>query len=332
MQIVGLIFGLVTAWGHSVAYVLTRAYTVGGHGSPLQLLVRSHALIGVIAALTLPGVVWWAGERLPGPGVIWLLPVLAAAGFATGQCCMFGALRHTEASRAAPPLSLKIPLLAVVTSFVLGPPLQARQWAAVGLAVAATAVLGGAGGRLPRAAVVRLAGAVVAYATTDTLITRFLDQLKRPGDGPADAFMIALAGFACIYTIAGLAAAVGLIRFGSRDLRAWRACLPYTATWIVTTTALYAAFATLGVVFANIVQSSRTLWSVVLGMILARAGVTAVEARTTGRVALQRLAAAALLFAAIVLFAWPADPATPAEPAPPPAEPPRAVQTDPKPD
>ena len=78
---------------------------------------------------------------------------------------------------------------------------------------------------------------------------------------------------------------------------------PYAAVWFVAMAALYACFALCGIVLGNIVQNTRGLLSIALGWLVARAGRTDREERVSRAVLARRVAAAALLLAAVALYA-----------------------------
>ena len=310
LLILGIILGLTTGIGHSLAYLASRAFTAAGHGTTLQLLARAHALLGLVAAAALP--FFLDPPRFSGLGWGWAYPLLATAGFVCGQAAMFTSLKYTDASRAAPMLALKIPVLAVFGSVVLGQPLGALQWVSVGLAVAAAFALNGVGGRIPTPALLRLGVAILAYAATDSFITRFIGLIARPEDTAVERCAVAVTAACFTYILAGVLAASLLPRLGSRELRDWVRAGPYTATWILAMVSLYGGFAILGVVYTNILQSSRTLWSVLLGAALAHHGWSHLEAKHGAGVVARRIAAATLMLAAVVLFALTGERADPA--------------------
>ena len=65
---------------------------------------------------------------------------------------------------------------------------------------------------------------------------------------------------------------------------------------------LYICFGLIGVVFGNIVQSTRGLFSIVIGASLAHAGWHGLETQVDRRTLTRRLLAAALMTAAIALY------------------------------
>lgn len=65
---------------------------------------------------------------------------------------------------------------------------------------------------------------------------------------------------------------------------------------------LFACFEQIGTVNGNIVQSTRGIWAIVLGVLLARCGHTYLEEKTSWPVVMRRLFATLLLMLAIVLY------------------------------
>jgi hypothetical protein len=90
------------------------------------------------------------------------------------------------------------------------------------------------------------------------------------------------------------------VRPFSREDR--RAALGYAATWLASMVALYVCFALVGPVFGTILQSTRGLFSVVLGAVLAHRGWHELEPPVTRGAFLRRLAAAAFMTAAIAVY------------------------------
>jgi hypothetical protein len=78
--------------------------------------------------------------------------------------------------------------------------------------------------------------------------------------------------------------------------------LLFALVWFGAMLLLFSSFSTIGVVFGNIVQSTRGVLSIVLGWFIARAGFEHLEQRTAPGIALRRTAAALLMSAAISLF------------------------------
>lgn len=296
---IGIFLGLGTALCHSLAYLGTRWFTQDRGHTTAQLLVISHTMMGAVsigAAFLL-----WPERLAWQPG--WVRPFAGLVGcFVVAQTCLLLSLRDADASRIAPLLGLKVAVLAVI-SVLLGGGLSATQWLAVGLAVAAAWVLNGVGGRLPWRVTALVATACLLYAGADTLIVEAIGQVRRIS-GDRSVMGVPLFMVAAVYAVVGLLGAVLLPMFGTRRAVVWRDALPYAGSWLLAMVLLYATFAAVGTVLGAILQSTRGLMSIGLGIGLAAMGWHHLEQKHGPAVQAQRLTAAVLMCAAVVLYVW----------------------------
>ena len=300
--VLGIIFGIVTAWGHSFAYLASRWFTVEGHGRPTQLLAVGHLQLGVLSAAALP-LVWpselawdwsWAGPVLIG-----------TVALAISQASLFAALRHTDASAVAPLLSLKIAVLAAVAWIGFGEAQTPLQILGVALAVLGALLLNGLGGRPPWRALGWAGVTILGYATCDTTINIAIEAIiEQTGVTGVPARLNAgVAVAAMVYGAAGVLAGASLPWFGSRDPQLWRRAVPYVASWALAMIGLYCTFALLGAVYGAILQNTRALWSIVLGAVLAHRGWAHLETPHGRGVLAARILAALFLIGAVGLYA-----------------------------
>ncbi|MEM7626909.1 MAG: EamA family transporter [Planctomycetota bacterium] len=299
-MILGIALGLMTALGHSLAYLATRWFTQDRGRPTTQLLVLAHVMMGVVSGLALP----WLWPDGVGLDAVWLKPYAALVFFfVIAQSCLIGSLKYADASRVAPLISLKVAMLAGIT-VAMGATILPIQWAAVGLAVAAAFVLNGVGGRMPGRATGLVVLACVCYALADTMILEVIEA-GRALSGDRSVMGGPLWCVGVVYAGTGVLA-VGLLPWwGGRDVRgweAWRDALPYTGAWLGAMVMLYATFASVGLVFGAILQSTRGLISIGLGVALAHAGWHHLEQKHGASVVGRRLAAAALMTAAVALY------------------------------
>ncbi|MEM8737224.1 MAG: EamA family transporter [Planctomycetota bacterium] len=296
-MITGIVCGLLAALGHSLAYLSTRWYTVD-RGRPLGgLLVKAHVMIGGVAAGMLP-VVWPDGLGLEASWLILTGQIVFF--FIIAQVCLMSAVRRADASRVAPILGLKIAVLAVL-SVLVGGSLGGAQWAAVGLAVAAAWMLNAVGGRLPWRVTALVVGACLAYAIDDMIIVAMVREVERLS-GLSGGWTGPLFTVSAVYTALGLCGLCLLPWHGSRSPKAWRDAGPYAVTWLGAMIALYMSFATVGTVLGAILQSSRGIISILLGIALASMGWHHLEQKHGWGVQFRRLIAAALMCLAVWLY------------------------------
>lgn len=325
--VLGIVLGLTTAVLQAAAYVFSRRFTLEHaagadvRGAMVRLLALSHLMQGV-ACVPLLWAVWpgamtgaspeagpasaW-GEVVGGVGGMgwdfWGRVVAVNAAYVGGQACLFLALGYTEASRVSPLLGLKVAYIAVIAVVYRDEPLGAVQWVAVGLAVAAAFLLnraGGKAGRLPWAAVVATLVCCLGYAWSDTFIKGASEVLL--GVHPIGPVRTGLFLFAVSYVGLGVVAACVLPWLAGGVGRGWRSAAPYAAAWLLSMAAFFVCLAVLDLTLANILQSTRGIWSVGLGALLAHRGLVHLEARAGRAVWLRRGAAAGLMTLAVALF------------------------------
>ena len=303
----GVVAGLAAAGFSAVSYLVSRHYglgqrALGRKGAALRLLAVSHLLM---AAICIP-LTWAAWPATSPPVQLFAGPLAASVGFyLLGQTSLFAALKRVEASRMAPLLGLKIVMLAVIVSFVLGHVLDTRQWLAVALSVAAAVMLQVGRGAVPIGAFGFVLSCCLSFAISDIFIIRLIDGLQAGAMTSSVAISRLHAGglaMALTYGLCGLLfvpLVVGLRPYTRTD---WVAAAQYASAWLLSMVGLYCCFGLVGVVFGNILQSTRGVMSVALGAALAHFGWHELEQRVDRVTLLRRLAAALLMTAAIALY------------------------------
>lgn len=292
-HIFGVLFGLGAATCQSLSYLFSRQFTKRPTGDPFTLFVASHAIMGVIAVVLL-GVLRPHG--LPPPGT-YLVPLVSASLFyLAAQMGLFHVLHHVESSRVSPLLGTKVVVLALLAVGLFGQRLALQQWAAVLVSAAAVWLLNEAGGRIPMRQAGVLALTIVGYCGSDLSIGVLVNRMS--GVRPLGTLVsTCLAYVLC-------AALVLPVAFGPRFRSAslWRAAAPQAVAWFTAMCFLFACFALIGVVFGNIVQSSRGILSIAIGWGVARMGKSHLETHVTRAVFWRRLAGAVLMVAAVALY------------------------------
>lgn len=251
----------------------------------------------IATSIALAGL-WGLGGRIPAFGALWQ-PAVVALLFIAGQIAAVVALTRGDVSVATPMLGLKILMVAFFTWFLLREPLPPRVWISATLATIAVAFLGISRDRAGMHRAAFTAGctlvAAASYACFDVLVQRWSPAWGVGRFPPLVGF------FAAAYSLV-------LIRRFPQPLRLVPADVwPYLGTGsaligvqgllIISTIAHWGYAAA-----ANVVYSSRGLWSVLL--VLAVGHWLAREERALGRTLLAfRLVGAALLSAAIFILA-----------------------------
>jgi drug/metabolite transporter (DMT)-like permease len=233
------------------ALMLKRAADLGAD------VWRTTRIINYLtAAVALP--LWLLGGTIP-ETADWWQPPLAGFVFFAGQIFTLLALNKGDVSVATPVLGIKIVLVALLTTVIIGEPLGARLWAAAMLSSIAIILLNINPSRAHphvRVTILLAAAGASSYATLDVLVQKFSATW---GTGR---FLPLAMTCTAIYSVA-------LQRFELKDRTA--AGTPYE-TWLAGGSILLAVQ---GMMFisavslyrqattANVFYSSRGLWSVV---------------------------------------------------------------------
>jgi len=301
--VLGVVAGFVAAISSAVSYLISRHHVSEGGSSP-RLLLLAHAIMAAACA-PLAWLLW--PDNLP-VSSRWLTPLFGSSGsYLCGQFVVFAALARADASRVAPLLGLKIAMLACIVSCLPGDPLDVRQWIAVALSVLAAAMLQRGGG-MPAAAVWFTLAACVAFAVSALFIVGLIDGLQataRAADVPLSRLRSGCVAMLVTYALCGgLAACVLALRPSLRPTsrRDWNAAARYAAMWLLGMAGLYTCFGLIGVVFGNILQSTRGMVSIAIGAWLAHAGWHEIETRVDRKTLVRRFVAAGMMTAAIALY------------------------------
>jgi drug/metabolite transporter (DMT)-like permease len=245
---------------------------------------------------------WLLGGTIPASS-FWWQPPLAAVLFFAGQIFSLLALNTGDVSVATPVLGVKILLVALLSTVLIGDPIGARLWTAAALSSAAVALLnidrGHPHARVGRTIVLAGFGAA-AYACFDVLVQKW-----SPAWGAGRFLPIAMA--------CGAAYSIPLRRLEASNRGADQQVCPNTSGAYVPRVAAGAGcFAVQGMMFitsisiwrqatsANVLYSSRGLWSVVAVWGIGH-WFTNREQHLGARVLVWRFVGAILLMAAIVM-------------------------------
>jgi len=294
--VLGIVSGLACALSQSGAYVFSRLLLLRTRSSVLRFLVLSHILMGMASGIIL---ILMRPRDIP-PISVYGPSMLAAMGFyIVGQAGLLTLMRFTAPSSVAPLLGLKIVTLAVLNLLLFGEQLHVAQWSAVALSAAAALVLNAAGGKLRPAAMLLVLCACTGYSLSDLGIAALVRHLGEPGSVRA----AVLATVLCHILLGAIALVLLAVLREPWDLRAYaRLGAPYAALWFLAMLLFFFTIACVGPVYAVILQSTRGLWSVLAGALIAHLGWVQVEDRHAHHVVLRRVLAALMMIAAIWLY------------------------------
>ncbi len=292
----GILLGLGAALSQCFAYLISRAFVVQHRHAFVQFLLTSHLYMGVMALLVLAAA-WPAGMPLPRQAMV---PLAGTTLFyIIGQAAMLLLMRFINPSRVAPLLGAKILVLAVLATAFFGYRLSGPQILAVIACAAAVLLLNATGGGLSIRAGAVLLVACTGYSLCDLYIQALIISLR-----PLPPLHAAMLAGALSYVLSGLlslAILPWLIR--RRHLVSWRYALPFSLLWYGAMLGLFGCIGYVGPVFGVILQSSRGLMALAIGVVVARLGWLHIETRLSRPVLVKRAVAALLMSLAIGLYA-----------------------------
>lgn len=316
-MLLGILLGLGSALFSSLAYLASRRFTVRhaelekdqpNWRGPLRLMVCSHAMLGIMCGIAH---LFLTPINQPSQPADWSWAItttmLVSVLYLTGNTLLFFALRHTEASRVAPLLGMKVVLLALVTQFVMQRPLENQQWVAVALATAAAWVLGSSGGRLTLATMSLAIGACAGFVCSDLFIEQMVPAWLPSGLAKDQAtgqqlVRASMTGMSLVYVWSGILALILFPIAKPWRKTHWRSAAPYAGSWMLAMICLFSCFALTNIILGNILQSTRGLMSILLGVLIVKLGHHHIESHVPLKVVIQRVIAAAMMIGAITLY------------------------------
>ena len=295
MVSLGIGCGLGAGLFQSLSYLCIRLFNKRHNDNIIALLALSHILMGLIS-IPLAGMLW--PESMPGVrSYQW--PLLGSAGFyLSGQFFLFAAIIHSEPSRVSPLLGLKVFILALISVIFLDQQFNMPKWIAVLLTTGAVLLLSRSGKRLEGRFILLGLVACVSYCLSDLCVKELVDHFAFLG-----VLRGAVMATALSYVVCGAVGAVVVMvnpRHSTWDT--WLYAVPFAICWFTAMIFLFSCFGLIGVVFGNILQSTRGIISIVLGFVIAHIGFEALEPKPTHRMVVQRMVAAVLMTLAVVLF------------------------------
>ena len=295
MVSLGIGCGLGAALFQSLSYLCIRLFNKRHDDNIIALLALSHILMGLVS---IPLAIFLRPESMPGIRV-YLWPLLGTSGFyLLGQFFLFAAIIHSEPSRVAPLLGLKVLILALISVVFLGQQFDMAKWIAVFLTTGAVLLLSSSGKRLEGRFILLGLLACVSYCLSDLCIKVLVDHFIFLGLLRGAVMATALSYIVC--GICGMGVIALNMKHSTRDT--WLYAVPFAASWFIAMIFLFSCFGLIGVVFGNILQSTRGIISIVLGFVIAHIGFEALEPKPTKRTVVLRMVAAVLMTAAVVLF------------------------------
>ncbi len=292
----GIAFGLLAALFQALSYVASRRFLTECRPASTLLFAASHLQMGAASLLAL--LFLWPSQLPAFQQIIW--PLLGTSvSYLLGQWMLFRVLRQADSSQISPLLGFKVPMLALATAVVFDRAPSPIGWGAVILCTASGLIISPPHG-LPQLRVLLLTALTcLGYCGSDLCIPILVRRLAPVSQNPV------LLGVTLTYLFCGL---VGLILCAHsgilRDARVQRFALPHATSWFLAMCCLFSCFAAVGVVAGNMLQASRGLLSIAIGMLITRLGLLHLDNLNSRRTLLQRGFGAIGMTAAILLYLY----------------------------
>ena len=294
-MVAGMIGGFITALLFSCSY-LGSAFFIRKHNSSLELLIFSQLFMGAVSLLLLPFFIPApdGGARLK--FLLFLLVWMAA--FSAAQGSFFYAQKYIESSRISSLLGLKILVLALMWMLFYGKTLNLWQSIGIVLSVIAAVGMNWSGGHFALKGVAGVAVTIICFCLTDFAGFEMVyavgtDNIVKSG--------ITVALFA--YALLGIVTLPFLIKVRWSRQKQLDA-IPFALFWLPSQFTVLICFGLLDPVFGNVIQASRGVISVFLGMLACRIGLNVMECRISKKLWIRRILAALLMVGGIACFSF----------------------------
>ncbi len=290
---IGILGGLGCALLQSISYICSANFMLK-YKSSIRLVIFSQLVMGAFCLPFLPFVLP-RNSHLLASYVPWIGAWIVC--FITGQFGFFSALRTIEASRLSSLLGLKIPMLALISFLFIRTSFTWLQWLAVLLsALAAVGMNWSGGSHFTHKGIFWLFITMVAYSLTDMVETQMV--LLQPGSNMLkNSIVVGIMA----YSVLGLVTTPMLLKFRWSSRQFIKAS-PFAVCWFLSQVALFVCFGYLGAVFGNVIQASRGLLSIVIGLVLAYWGFGKLDAQISRAMWIRRAVCAVLMASGIALY------------------------------
>ena len=289
----GILSGLLTAFMQSFSYLGGRRF-LARYGNARQLLIASLVICG--AAAWLLAIFFLDTTKIFSWKMLGLL-IMSNGGFVAGQWGFFNAQKHIESSRIASLLGLKVLVVMFLSIVMLRAQFTLWQYTAIVLAAVAAMLMNWSKGRLELGGMGFLLMALVGYAFSDMgiqMVVAYLECSSPIAGG--------LSGYVLTYGTMGIGALL-LMKPLKVSWKMVAGALPQGVCWTISMWGLYVCFGLIGAAFGNVIQASRGVVSLVLGIVLSYFAIDGLEQKQSWQVWLRKALAAILMFGAIVLYA-----------------------------
>lgn len=299
MIVLGVICGLLTALFQSLSYLCSAGF-MARYGSSFRLLIFSQLAMGALSLAALP--FFLPLSHLAGRE--WSVVIVLAVWFVVlciGQSGFFSTQKFIEASRLSSLLGLKILLLmAIDLVFNRNQPGILQLVGAV-LCMGAAFVMNWSGsgskGKITGISLCLLLVTLVFYSLADIVETKLVN-MQQSGSIYTDGIVTTL----LCYAFMGICSLPFLFKIKWNCQEQLHAA-PFGIIWLISQITLMICFGTLGPVFGNVLQSSRGIISVLLGLAVCSLGWgKKLDSPATGMVWVRRICGALMMSGGIICY------------------------------
>jgi drug/metabolite transporter (DMT)-like permease len=294
--ILGLILSSVSAIIQASTYIVSKHILAKHPGSSIQLLVVAHLFMGLFSIVALCFL--WTPVLVHIH--LYLISLICGAFFYFfAQSLFLSALHFSEPSRLAPLLGIKVFFLAIFSIFLLSTPLTALQWVAISLTIIAGFVLNNTGAPPPWKSLVLIIFTCIFFALSDINCKILVKHLQAANN---DNFLGITQMVSLVYLGTGILS-LPLLFYIKRPTKIFiKETFLYASLWYLGAIFMFSAYAFISVILVAIIQSTRGVINVVLGVFIAKAGFEHLEKKVEKSIVKKRIFAASLMTLAIILF------------------------------
>ena len=295
-MIAGILCGLAAAFLQSSSYVCSKIFILK-YQSPLKLVAFSQLVMGLLA-LAFFGIAFVHVSYPWENPMLWRNLACAVLFGISGQFFFFRTIREIEASRLSSLLGLKIIVLTFLCVAFMHQHAGLLQILAVLLCAVSAVGMNFAGARISWRGALLLLITLASYALSDIFSTELVLMVS------GDSFIWKSMGAVSLDYIA-----IGIIGTSLMSRTGWNArtfldAVPYGICWFSAMIMLFVCFGTIGVVFGNIVQATRGILSVLIGVVLLKLGCRELEPAVSRNAWIRRALMALLMLLAIALYSY----------------------------
>lgn len=304
MAFYGILFGLGAAVMMAMAAISSgRAVRRSPEAGAFGVLIASHIWAGILAALGL--VILWDKSIAPGFASWFPICIMAAVFYLIGQWLFFIIQKQVDSSRIVPLLGVKLIFLALINGCILKKEIYGwPQYLGVLCTIASAFVMVDKKSGRPMSLMNVLTLLVLSmfYALSDISLDTQYGRVDTYYTGGR--LICSMLNTCLTYTLVGVGTAAFLLPFGRKILtrRVWLDSLPYGVFWLAGIAFLFASFSIIGPVNGAIAQSTRGIFAILIGALIAKHGFSYLEEKVTPSIFWHRIFSAVLMILAMVFF------------------------------